>query len=141
MKGSYVLVLRAINEVQVEVGRLGSLHFTPGYYAYCGSGLGGLEARIARHYRKSKRLHWHIDYLGEVMDVMDVWRFPGTERWECILSSCLLSWPGASIAAARFGSSDCRCSSHLVQLPASVPLPSIEAYVRGAGFLSWSGPT
>ncbi|MBM4035886.1 MAG: DUF123 domain-containing protein, partial [Planctomycetes bacterium] len=23
----------------------------------------GLEARIARHQRRTKRLHWHIDYF------------------------------------------------------------------------------
>ncbi len=36
-----------------------------GYYIYVGSafGPGGVNARVSRHFRNTKKLHWHIDYL------------------------------------------------------------------------------
>lgn len=136
MKGSYILVLRSEAEVGVEVGRLGLLRFAPGYYAYCGSALGGLEARVARHFRRPKKPHWHVDYVVETMDLVNVWKFPGIDRRECLLNHFLLSLPGSSVGAAGFGSSDCRCVSHLVRLPTEQSLSAIEACTR-AHFDSW----
>jgi len=36
-----------------------------GVYLYVGSarGFGGLKARVARHLRAVKKVHWHVDYL------------------------------------------------------------------------------
>ena len=61
--GSYVLFLRVECTEAVVVGRLGVCAFAPGYYAYTGSALGGLDARIARHRSARKRMRWHVDYL------------------------------------------------------------------------------
>ena len=45
--------------------------------------------RVARHIRKEKRLHWHIDYLLQVATVVDVWCQVGPERLECAWAEAL----------------------------------------------------
>ncbi len=113
--GTYALVLVSAAARTIQVGKLGELAVEPGFYVYVGSaaGPGGLRARVARHLRDSKRIHWHIDYLRSVAAVEEVWfttQAGGTEhRW----ANALGSMPGASVPLPGFGSSDCRCVSHL----------------------------
>ena len=66
-KGTYALVLHLECTEEITVGKLGMFTFPAGYYLYVGSALGpgGLEARLARHRRRGKKLRWHIDYLLE----------------------------------------------------------------------------
>ncbi|MBI4319005.1 MAG: GIY-YIG nuclease family protein [Chloroflexi bacterium] len=118
-RGSYVLLLQAEVEAEVVVGKLGTLRFPAGYYAYCGSALKGLSARLARHARKEKKLHWHIDYLLPRLHLLDVWALDSPDRLECLFCRALLNLPGAMIPARGFGSSDCRCPAHLVHFPDS----------------------
>ncbi len=120
MKGSYVLLLRLATEAEIEIGRLGTFRFAPGYYVYCGSALGGLEARIARHQRYEKKLHWHIDYFRQQAEWSGVWAVECDQPLECKLASLLLSSGIASIPAPGFGSSDCRCQSHFLFLNPTV---------------------
>ncbi|NIP37734.1 MAG: GIY-YIG nuclease family protein, partial [Candidatus Dadabacteria bacterium] len=65
--GTYTLIYRNRSKTRVQVGRLGKIYIQPGYYIYVGSafGPGGVRARVSRHFRKTKRSHWHIDYLRE----------------------------------------------------------------------------
>ena len=112
--GIYHLLIYLSQDAAVEVGKLGKFHFPAGYYVYTGSALGGLEARIARHRRSEKRLHWHIDYLLQLGDIVDVITHHTTERLECHFSRKILALPNSSIPAKHFGSSDCGCPSHLV---------------------------
>jgi Uri superfamily endonuclease len=114
VRGSYALVLRLDDPAELIVGRLGTCSFPPGRYVYCGSALGGLRARVARHLRAEKRPHWHVDYLLAVARVVDVWICEAAERLECQLAAHLASQPGASVQVPGFGSSDCRCRSHLI---------------------------
>jgi len=114
------------------VGRLGRYLFPAGYYVYAGSALGGLAARIARHRRDEKRLHWHVDYLRARAEVVAAYASPGRQRRECALAQALAALPGARLPAARFGASDCRCLSHLVWLP-SPPSPAD----LPPGFAAW----
>jgi Uri superfamily endonuclease len=110
IKGSYVLLLGLPQGERLGVGSLGSIFFPPGSYAYVGSAMNGLEGRINHHLKTKKRLHWHIDYLGEKATILEVVLFPGQKRLECLLASDLSRHfsfiPG-------FGSSDCHCPSHL----------------------------
>jgi len=66
--GTYVLVLRLSRATTLRVGRLGEFDFPCGLYLYVDSaqGTGGLRARLTRHWRAHKPLHWHVDYLREV---------------------------------------------------------------------------
>ena len=115
MKGSYILVLDLAENTQLTIGRLGSFRFPAGLYFYCGSALNGLEARIRRHLRRDKKLHWHIDYLAAVAEVTEVWWVADQERWECRWAEAITGLGGGMVAKG-FGSSDCRCPTHLLRV-------------------------
>jgi len=114
--GSYQLRIAVHAQARIPIGAFGVCQFPAGKYVYTGSALNGLEARVARHLRSEKKLHWHIDYLLQHAEVTGVDLFPGSGRRECQLNQSALSLPGAKIIVPGFGSSDCRCVSHLVYL-------------------------
>lgn len=109
-RGSYVLLVRLAEERTIAVGRLGTVRFPGGSYAYVGSALRGLAARVDRHLRAEKKTRWHIDYLLPRATIEAIITCETTERTECTIAQTLAqrfdSIPG-------FGSSDCRCRSHL----------------------------
>ena len=110
MKGTYVLIIKLARTKDIPVGKLGYIHFSKAFYAYVGSAMSGFDARLPHHLRKNKKPHWHIDYLLEVAEIEDIVLCQVYERIECSLAQALanefLSIPG-------FGSSDCKCQSHL----------------------------
>jgi len=110
-RGAYLVVLKLPESSRIPVGGLGTLVFKAGYYVYVGSAMRGLAARIARHRRRRKRMHWHIDYLRAAADVVDVLPIRASDRQECILADDL----GALMprTSPGFGCGDCRCESHL----------------------------
>lgn len=125
--GTYALVLALDRPRRIVIGRLGVFDFPAGWYVYAGSALGpgGLAARVARHLRREKRLHWHIDYLLRHARVVEVWIRAGPERCECAWARAAAALPGATIAVPRFGASDCRCAGHLVYCPAQQAWPEV----------------
>jgi|Deesub1362B_J571_1020462.scaffolds.fasta_scaffold00800_13 Uri superfamily endonuclease len=112
MCGIYVLVFEITRPAEIQVGKLGRIRFAPGTYAYVGSALGGIEARVARHPKREKHLRWHIDYLlshpGVAAAGVYVWET--TERRECEVAQMLAA---EYEVVPGFGSSDCRCRGHL----------------------------
>jgi Uri superfamily endonuclease len=109
-KGSYILVLGLPEKRKISTGSLGAIDFKAGNYAYVGSALGGLESRLNRHLRSNKRLHWHIDYLLQEADICSIVICRTDERNECDIARAL----GSRFESVKnFGSSDCRCPSHL----------------------------
>ncbi|MGD8369177.1 MAG: GIY-YIG nuclease family protein [Desulfobacterales bacterium] len=118
-KGSYAIVLRVNRSTVLPVGRLGRFRFPPGYYVYVGSaqGPGGIGARLGRHLRAGKPLRWHIDYLREKAAVHGVWAATGPENREHGWAGILENADTASVPAAGFGASDCRCTAHLFHFP------------------------
>ena len=129
-KGTYALLLALEKEAPIAVGRLGTFTFPAGYYLYLGSAQGGLDARVKRHLRREKRLRWHIDYLLEHAEVVEVWYALGNESQECLWCQVAREMPQAEIPALGFGSSDCRCPSHLVYFSF---LPSCQLFQRRLG--------
>ena len=119
LPGSYVLLMQLPSPTNVTIGQLGQFEFPPGWYAYAGSacGPGGLAARVDRHHRVSKTLHWHIDYLRAQAQVLALWYATGRESRECRWSQALSELPGASVPAPGFGASDCQCRTHLIHFP------------------------
>ena len=115
-RGTYVLVFRLVEETDIRVGRLGEFSFPAGYYLYVGSaqGSGGLVARVARHRRAEKRLHWHVDYLTRCADIIDVWYIESPRHLECVVAEAIAALPDARVPVPGFGSSDCRCPAHLL---------------------------
>lgn len=119
--GAYVLWVRLRTPLAATVGRRVAL-LEPGDYFYCGSaqGPGGLRARLARHMRREKKPHWHIDQLTVVGEILGA--FVSQDESECALNTALSDFP---TPLPGFGSTDCpRCSSHLRFFPATARLPS-----------------
>jgi Uri superfamily endonuclease len=100
---------------ETNVGRLGRLHFRKGLYAYVGSAQNSLETRIRRHFKREKRKFWHIDYLLDSPEtlIIETYISKANKERECEIAG-ELSRVGNSIAG--FGSSDCKCKSHLVRI-------------------------
>ena len=103
-------------DLKIRVGSLGVVGFKKGYYVYVGSGQRYLEKRIQRHKKKIKRVKWHIDYLTTNSDVrvIEAAAYNLPKKYECILANMLRSMGFKSVKG--FGSTDCKCVSHLHQI-------------------------
>jgi Uri superfamily endonuclease len=115
MKGIYVLVLSIKKHTSVDIGALGTIVFEKGTYAYVGSAQNNVEKRVKRHLRKRKSKFWHIDYLlgTRTTAVLKVFFREGGRPEECRISR----WIAERGTPVRgFGSSDCRCDSHLFKI-------------------------
>ena len=114
--GAYALYYLLAAPLALTITRLNDPVLQPGCYVYAGNarGSGGIRARVARHLRREKTLHWHIDYLSTEASCVRVDAFLGGN--ECSVIRELLQ-NGASTPVPGFGSSDCRiCPAHLVCL-------------------------
>ena len=133
-KGTYLLLIWMNQTARLTVGRLGAFSFCAGWYAYAGSALGpgGLQARLARHARSQKRIHWHVDYLLESAQLVQSWQITCPARLECEWAAALAHLERAEIAVHRFGASDCRCPGHLIYWPARPVDSQIEEALRAA---------
>jgi Uri superfamily endonuclease len=108
MKGIYVLLIELPEPAEIKTL---SRTFTMAkcYYAYVGSAMNNLQARIARHLSKEKKQHWHIDYLLDRASVRAVISAQSDTNAECLIAKSL----SVMTSVAGFGCSDCRCRSHL----------------------------
>lgn len=61
--GIYILELYASDKFQIPVRKFQNSAFQRGYYYYIGSAQKNLSQRIDRHFRTTKKVHWHIDHL------------------------------------------------------------------------------
>lgn len=110
MKGTYILLMSMPERRRIKVGRLVSMVFKKGYYAYVGSAMNGLDARIIRHLRTEKKLYWHIDYLLQNVDIDNLYCSFSNKKQECKFAQELCQDLEPAI---DFGSSDCNCKGHL----------------------------
>ena len=117
--GAYQLFLRLERPAIVVVGALGSHTFPRGRYIYTGRASRGLDKRITRHLRKKKRLRWHIDYFVEHAQVEGIRVYPGKATEECSINTQTAQALQGIFPVKGFGSSDCRCISHLMLIPDS----------------------
>ncbi len=110
---TYQLLIKVTEPVRVTIGRHGRFLFPAGRYIYTGSARRNLESRIARHQRKHKTLHWHIDYLLVATGV-EITSVKRSRQEECALNQK----SRGKILIPGFGASDCRsgCGSHLKYL-------------------------
>ena len=109
LKGIYTLLIILDKPKTITIGKLGRVSFPAGYYAYVGSALNGLESRIARHLKKEKALHWHIDYFLQKTRVEEIIYSPTEKNKECAIAFQLAK---KLMPIPYFGCSDCRCKSH-----------------------------
>jgi Uri superfamily endonuclease len=127
ISGSYLLLLKVTQLTKVQVGKLGELSINPGFYVYSGSafGPGGLGARVGRHLRPHKKLRWHIDYLRQCVEDVVAYYQTGA-RSECLFAN-ELKLAGGEIPMKGFGSSDCKCESHLIYFIDPAPITNFVA--------------
>lgn len=116
-KGTYVLITSVSQVKRIEIGRLGRFDIIPGYYAYVGSafGSGGLRARLGHHLESTANPHWHIDYLLQVAQPVEIWHSTADRKLEHHWAELLEKAPQFRVPIPRFGSSDYHRSrsSHL----------------------------
>jgi sugar fermentation stimulation protein A len=117
-RGSYLLLLRLEKGQQLDVGSLGSLRLEPGHYIYVGSAMRNLSARVARHSRRRKTFHWHVDFLRNVASECTALPIRSSRREECEIARAFAKHfePGPE----GFGSSDCDCPAHLFFHPTNL---------------------
>ena len=116
--GAYVLVIELNAPLALGIATLPETTLAPGRYAYCGNahGPGGLRARITRHARAGKAMHWHVDRLTAAGRIVAIHAEVGAR--ECGLMARVRAAPGASAPVPGFGSTDCRsCPAHLAAVP------------------------
>jgi sugar fermentation stimulation protein A len=124
--GIYLAILRLDGPARIAVGSLGEIDFDRGHWVYVGSARRGLAARLARHGRARKALHWHIDYLRESAAFVRGIPIRTSDPDECGLARAVGELARASDSSdpvtppcsrrssvPGFGCSDCGCPSHL----------------------------
>ncbi|NPA91596.1 MAG: GIY-YIG nuclease family protein [Chloroflexi bacterium] len=118
--GTYALIFHVTRTCTCVVGKRGTVTLSPGYYVYVGSahGPGGLAARLRRHLREGKRLHWHIDYITQHVAPVAVLYAVGREPQECMWVQQVLDRPGTLVPMFGLGSGDCRsgCPAHFLRV-------------------------
>lgn len=119
--GAYALYLEVSRPVVLPPRRFAG-ELAAGRYVYFGNarGPGGIRSRCAHHFRKTKKCHWHVDWLTVCADPLMAAAFPGLS--ECDLVGRAFAATGVSVPVPGFGSSDCRrCPAHLLALEAGSP--------------------
>ena len=111
--GVYIITYYLNRKTTIQIGKLGKFQFQKGYYYYVGSALKNLQQRIDRHLRKEKSLRWHIDYLSTKAKAVDFLPIYTTEKIECQIAQQFLNDKKIEKPVKKFGSSDCRCETHL----------------------------
>lgn len=109
--GVYVLLLCVPAVLALPVGSLGLLRLAPGYYAYVGSAMGGIRRRCRRYSSPPGRMRWHIDFLSSRAHICEVHRLLTRCRLKCKVAGYLSQL--LEPVAVGFGTSDCRCPTHL----------------------------
>lgn len=113
MKGIYLLCIYVEKDINIKIGALGKINFKEGFYVYVGSAQNNLEKRIKRHLSKNKKIHWHIDYMlsNKNVKIYDVLYKKSDKSEECIIANNI-----EGFKIKNFGSSDCKCYSHLIKI-------------------------
>jgi len=115
-RGLYVLVINLKEACEIKAGRLPKTALAPGYYLYVGRARRHLSGRLKRHMQQEKNAFWHIDYLLSYSQIQEIWIKNGLLD-ECLTAGKILSCSRkASFPIPGFGSSDCRCPSHLLRV-------------------------
>ncbi len=119
--GSYALIIKVTKRVSLKPDKPWTIE--PGIYIYAGRASRGLSARIARHKKRIKPIHWHIDRLTthQSATVKNVLILPDHPEEECAIIRVLMNIKTSAVPHANFGSSDCReaCPAHLIM--ATIP--------------------
>jgi len=74
--------------------------------------MGGIEKRVSRHLGKRKKNFWHIDYFlsSSYVSIDCVYCIKSSKKIECDIA---MKMKAIGSTVSGFGSSDCKCESHL----------------------------
>ena len=127
--GTYVLIFNLESGCRLSVGKLGRFEFPVGWYAYTGSarGPGGLTARLGHHLRIAANPHWHMDFLRPQGSIIEIWYGHDPAFDEHIWAEVMQAMAGTLTVAPGFGSSDCRCNTHLIHFATQ---PTVDLFRR-----------
>ena len=116
--GVYLLELFAKSPFSISAKNFINHKFGKGYYYYSGSAQKNLSHRLARHIKKEKTIHWHIDHLTSHPDLLIKNIFiaeSAGKSLECEFIDLLTGKFGLKVAVKNFGNGDCKiCVSHLL---------------------------
>ncbi|MCD6428457.1 MAG: GIY-YIG nuclease family protein [Desulfurococcales archaeon] len=117
-KVSYVLVINVLKEVTISIKSLGTVVFEPGTYIYIGSAnVKNPLARVLRHFKRNKRVKWHIDYLTSAPEARVTTAIVCYGLTEEAIYSTISQLEFVSVTVRGFGSTDCRKhATHLFKL-------------------------
>ncbi len=107
--GIYFLLMYS-EDAHIQIGSLGVVHFSPGYYIYIGSAQRNLRKRIERHLSPYKKLRWHIDYFLQHARILGVRAAELGKEWE---ERTALALSKGYRYIKGFGCSDTHAPSHL----------------------------
>jgi len=109
--GAYLLVVRIERPTRLRFGANGVADLNAGFYVYAGSAVRGLSARLARHRRRRKKHHWHIDDLLAAGTLVADYPILTARRIEHELAADVAAI--ADDLVPGFGASDSPLPSHL----------------------------
>ncbi len=115
-KGTYALFMTLPEDLRIETGSLGEVFYEAGEYCYVGSAMNGLRHRILRHMSSEKNIRWHIDRITVNAVNMSAYVSEGTNCVpECFMADIAMK-KGLNPYIKGFGSSDCKCHTHLFKV-------------------------
>ena len=114
MGGIYCFLGKLLADEAMRIGSLGDIELEKGYYAYVGSAMKGLDARLDRHARLDKKVKWHIDHLTTKRSFIPMTAMYALTRLRRAEHSVAMGIEGQPIEG--FGCTDCECTSHLFYL-------------------------
>ncbi len=121
ISGTYLLEIFAPHDFKIEAKRFAEKTFPAGFYYYSGSAQKNYNARLTRHLRKIKTVHWHIDHLTTNPDnkIINVFLFENAPKnMECEVVQTLIKNFNLDDSITGFGNSDCKtCGTHLLYSP------------------------
>lgn len=122
LKGTYTLVMVCEEPFRVKIGKIGHALIEKGLFLYTGSALGrggaSLERRIERHYHRSKRVRWHVDFLTirPEISIKKTICLKSLERFECRINQLIMSELTGKPIILHAGATDCKCDAHLLSV-------------------------
>lgn len=109
----YAIHLNLEENHLITIGKLGMFSFHKGTYIYVGSAQKNIRQRIERHKKINKKIHWHFDYLRPFGIITRIITYDQSFG-ECELAENIRKQLNGTIPIRGFGSSDCKCISHLI---------------------------
>lgn len=112
--GIYILEIYAAKPFNVSIKKFSDREFKTGYYYYVGSAQKNLKQRLLRHFKKDKKIHWHIDHITtlETNNLRSLFVIKGAEKdFECEIANYFENKMMLDSSIKNFGNSDSTCSS------------------------------